>query len=184
MDRTRDAVRMWWLGSGSRDPRALEGVRGRIEAVFAVRTLVDPVAERPAAFDPRRRQHSSTQILAWIDSRLPADESKVLALTDADLFIPILTFVFGEAQLGGRAAVVSSARLQEAAAAAPALLAARLAKEAAHELGHTFGLLHCDRAWCVMSRSASLLDVDRKGPELCQDCRSRLADARRGEVQR
>ena len=30
---------------------------------------------------------------------------KVLAVTDQDLFIPILTFVFGEAQLNGRAAV-------------------------------------------------------------------------------
>ena len=59
---------------------------------------------------------------------------------------------------------------------------ARLAKEAAHELGHTFGLLHCERPGCVMRRSASLLDVDRKGGELCHDCQIRLASGRRAEV--
>lgn len=148
-----------------------------------MRTLLDPAGELPAsAFDARRGQHSSTRILDWMESRLPPDGAKALALTDADLFIPILTFVFGEARLGGRAAVVSSARLLGDGVGAGLLVVARLAKEAAHELGHTFGLLHCERPRCVMTRSASLLDVDRKGAELCHDCQIRLASGRRAEV--
>jgi archaemetzincin len=175
-------VRIWWLGAGSGDPRALEGVRAHVERLYLVRAELETFAERPAgAFDPRRGQHSSTRILAWMCERLPQDRSKALGLTDVDLFIPILTFVFGEAQLGGRAAVVSSARLGAGLpAAAAAALATRLAKEAAHELGHTFGLLHCESAHCVMSRSASLPDVDRKGSALCHDCQVHLADQRRG----
>lgn len=110
---------------------------------------------------------------------MPDDGSRTLACTDVDLFIPILTFVFGEAQLGGRAAVVSTARL---GGGAPTLLPERMRKEASHEAGHLFGLLHCDEAFCVMSRSATLADVDRKNAELCADCGVRLADLRREEV--
>lgn len=144
---------------------------------------LETLDDRPSgAFDARRGQHSSTRILAWMSERLPGDGSKALGLTDVDLFIPILTFVFGEAQLDGRAAVVSSARLGAGLAPGDAGgLAARLAKEAAHELGHTFGLLHCERPECVMSRSASLRDVDAKGASLCHDCEVHLADQRRGE---
>ena len=73
-------------------------------------------------------------------------------MTDADLFIPVLTFVYGEAQLGGRAAVVSTARLAvEQGRHDPALVAERIVKECVHELGHTFGLLHCDTPGCVMT---------------------------------
>jgi len=129
-------------------------------------------------FDPHRRQHSSRAVLAWLLAQAPAGE-RVLGITDVDLFIPILTFVFGEAQLEGRAAVVSTARLVDPADRRRT--AWRLATESVHELGHTFGLLHCgaiDRterraAPCVMSRSASLRAVDEKSPKLCATCRAR-----------
>jgi archaemetzincin len=94
----------------------------------------------------------------------------VLGVTDVDLCMPVLTFVFGEAQLGGRAAVVSTARLEDGGAAKAA---ARLAKECVHELGHTFGLLHCHTADCVMSRSGSVRAVDLKSARLCAACSAR-----------
>ena len=79
---------------------------------------------------------------AW---RAASPGDRVLAVTDVDLFIPVLTFVYGEAQLGGRAAVVSTARLSvEPRAPTTPAVARRLVKETVHELGHTFGLLHCD----------------------------------------
>ena len=177
-------VRVSWLGRGGGEVWLVEAVREQVERLFAVRTERHSSADWPAsAYDQRRSQLSSTHILAWMVSELPADGSKALALTDVDLFIPILSFVFGEAQLRGRAAVVSTARLRDPAGGTHApLLAARLVKEAAHELGHTFGLLHCERPQCAMSRSTNLADVDRKGAELCRDCRVRLADLRREEV--
>lgn len=126
------------------------------------------------AYDARRQQHSSRVLLTWLIEHMPSPDAKVLGITDVDLFIPILTFVFGEAQLGGRAAVVSTARL--AADAAPPLVRARLLKEAAHEVGHTFGLLHCTRTTCAMARSPSVAAVDAKSHGLCPDCRLRLRE--------
>jgi len=109
----------------------------------------------------------------------------VLSLTDGDLFIPVLTFVFGEAQVGGTAAVVSTARLEAGFYGLPpdpGRFRARLEKECLHELGHTFGLVHCRRPGCVMTASLSVLDVDAKREALCPDCRVRLRELAGGET--
>jgi archaemetzincin len=177
---TAHALRLWWLGSGPADPAALETIRVSLEETFDMTAALEMPSGRPDAYDARRGQHSSTRMLAWIDQRLPGDGTRALGLTDVDLFIPVLTFVFGEAQLGGRAAVASCARLG-GPPGRDGIALRRLAKEAAHELGHTLGLLHCDRPLCVMSRSASLADVDRKAARLCRDCELRLRDRKREE---
>ncbi|HQQ78724.1 MAG TPA: archaemetzincin family Zn-dependent metalloprotease [Thermoanaerobaculia bacterium] len=171
-------VLLLWIGV--RDPAAdlLEGVRRSVAREFEIDARVSVSAERPEdAFDARRGQHSSTRILAWLQERREGAH-RVLGVTDADLFIPILTFVFGEAQLGGRAAVVSTARLGDTPLipGEPARIALRLQKEAVHELGHTFGLLHCADARCAMARSPSLRHVDEKSPVLCRACRARTRE--------
>ena len=167
-------VALWWIGAADAGAELLESVRGHVEKVFRTPARLErPPGLPDDTFDPRRNQHASHRILLWLSSRRPARAARVLALTDQDLFIPVLTFVFGEAQLKGRAAVVSTARL--AGAALPgesARLGPRLRTEAVHELGHTFGLLHCRDASCAMARSASLKDVDRKRPDLCETCRA------------
>lgn len=170
---------MCWIGAGAIEPRTLSGVRSHLERVFGLRVRLWHPPDRPqGTLDPRRGQHSSTRILEWLASHREREATKLLALTDADLFIPVLTFVYGEAQLGGVAAVVSTARLQEAEERASAqTLARRLVKEATHELGHTFGLLHCGHAGCVMSRSANIFEVDAKGAALCGDCRILLLES-------
>jgi len=101
----------------------------------------------------------------------------MLAVVREDLFIPPLTFVFGEAELGGTLAVVSSCRLDNTRyglPADPALLANRLAKEAVHEAGHMAGLTHCFEQQCVMRVSTSVEEIDLKGETFCDACRSRL----------
>ncbi|RMG51088.1 MAG: hypothetical protein D6723_11225 [Acidobacteria bacterium] len=129
------------------------------------------------AYDDRRRQYRSREILTQLADLDEADEVKILGVTDVDLFIPVLTFVFGEAQLGGRAAVVSVHRLRQEFYGLPPdekLFLERCEKEALHELGHTFGLVHCRRLGCVMHFSNSIAEVDLKSSTFCPSCARRL----------
>lgn len=170
-----EVIHLWWIGE--REPRdgVLGHVRRHLERAFGRPVAIWPGAERPAgAFDARRKQWSSSRILDWLARAGP--DGRVLGVTDVDLFIPILTFVFGEAQLGGKAAVVSTARLAEPGLPDERVVLERLAKESVHEVGHVFGLLHCDTLACVMGRSSSVRDVDRKHGDLCPTCRARVAN--------
>lgn len=168
---------MWWIGTAAEDGPLLDPVCRQLNHAFGRPVLLIDDPRRPGdTLDARRGQHSSGAILRWLARLRPAE--RLLAVTDVDLFVPVLTFVFGEAQLGGHAALVSTARLMPDDG--PALLRARLAKEAVHELGHTFGLTHCPDHGCAMARSTTLYDVDRKDPWLCADCRSLLEDRERG----
>ena len=173
---------LWWIGEGASDHHIMEKVRTELERIFEIPAQVWSRPQRPVdSFHPVRGQHSSTRVLHWLIGMRPADADKILAITDVDLFIPILTFVFGEAQLDGVAAVVSTARLVRNPDGTPAergLLTARLVKECVHELGHTFGLVHCADHRCVMARAAALTDVDAKRGELCLECRLRFKDLR------
>lgn len=173
-------ITMWWIGEGELEPDVLEPVRGYVAEEFGCRVALEDAPGRPAGtYDARRRQHSSRGVLAWLVPHAGPPRHRLLGVTDVDLFIPILTFVFGEAQLDGRAAVISTARL--AHPEDRRITVGRVAREAVHELGHTFGLLHCQGSvgpgWraapCVMSRSASVRSVDGKSLRLCADCRER-----------
>ena len=172
---------VWWIGEEEADPELMEHVRLHLARAFDRPTALWAGAARPRhAYDPRRKQHASGVILRWLLEAGPG-AGKILGVTDRDLFIPILTYVFGEAQLGGKAAVVSTARLvEDVELFGRRLLVERLAKEAVHEVGHAFGLLHCERVECVMSRSPAVREVDEKSPELCAECRARLRELNEG----
>jgi archaemetzincin len=108
---------------------------------------------------------------------MPADGMRVLGIAGVDLFVPKLNFVFGEAFMGGGAAIISLYRLDPmrfGQAANADLFRARAIKEALHELGHTFGLAHCRSPSCVMFFFKSLQDTDRKGSQFCPFCNSLL----------
>jgi archaemetzincin len=165
-----------WIGDADEPVSLLESVAASLAREFDAVPRRWRVHPRPhGTLDERRGQHSSRAILAWLAERLPAPGARLLAVTDVDLFIPVLTFVFGEAQLNGAVAVVSTARLHPPAA----LLADRLRKESVHELAHTFGLVHCTSHTCVMARSASIAAVDVKSDRLCADCRVRYREVTR-----
>lgn len=185
------AIYVWWIGEEQVDRELMEHVRRHLARAYGRPVLPwDGLARPRHAYDARRRQHSSGAVLRWLleagplaaapsagaAGREPGGGDKVLGVTDRDLFIPILTYVFGEAQLGGAAAVVSTARLvEDLQLVGPRLLVERLAKEAVHELGHAFGLVHCATPACVMGRSPAVREVDEKSSELCTECRGQLA---------
>lgn len=126
------------------------------------------------AFDPARNQYHSTAILQRLESLAAADDIRLLGVTALDLYVPVLTFVFGEAQLQGCCALVSLHRLREEFYGLPPsndLLHERLTKEAVHELGHTFGLRHCSNWSCVMASTHAVERLDLKTASFCPACR-------------
>jgi archaemetzincin len=130
------------------------------------------------AYHSKRKQYHSTQLLAQL-REISIGESKTLGVTDLDLFIPIFTFVFGEAQVGGCAALMSTRRLHQESYGLPEdtrLLFGRAEKEAVHELGHAYGLAHCRSFDCVMRFSNSVEQVDLKPGHFCQLCEAQLND--------
>ena len=139
--------------------------------------VADLLNDTEFALNAERRQYHSTPILGKLEMAVSERALKVLAITDVDLFIPILTHVYGEAQLGGKAAIVSTFRLKDDLKGfADNAFEQRLEKEAIHELGHTFKLLHCKDHQCIMHYCRSLRDVDRKTDSLCRYCRIMLED--------
>jgi archaemetzincin len=175
-----EPISICWIGEREMAPELMERVRTELESTYGAPVALWASAGRPQdTLDPKRRQHSSGKVLAWLLASGPPG-GKVLGLTDQDLFIPILTYVFGEAQLGGRAAVASTARLSEDLELhGPQRFLERVVKEAVHEVGHAYGLIHCHVPRCVMSRAAGVRDVDEKSTELCPRCRRRLAEPER-----
>lgn len=132
------------------------------------------------ALDSIRGQLYSTAILARLAEAPIPDGDVILGITGADLYVPVLTFVFGEAQYPGRAAIVGAARLREEFYGLPAdeeKFSLRLLKEAVHEYGHTRGLSHCDDWNCVMASSHRVERLDVKSADFCVRCKARLKAA-------
>lgn len=130
------------------------------------------------ALEPVRDQYLSTSIIEQVSDLAPTHATKVLAICTEDLFIPILTHVYGEAQLGGKACIISTHRLKEGSSTMnnPESFHFRVEKEAIHELGHTFGLRHCPDHSCIMHYCRTVKDVDRKSDQLCRYCKILLED--------
>lgn len=149
-----------------------------LQSIFNARVDIEETDKRsvPSALDDSRGQYNSTDILRSLLNRPPLLRTKMVGITSVDLFVPVLTYVFGEAQLDGTAAVVSTYRLDNVMyglAADPVLFFERVLKETVHELGHTYGLLHCRNIDCAMHASTAVEDIDVKGASLCKDCLAR-----------
>ena len=167
---------------GIEEPSLLGQLGEKVAAIFGypvnICGLFDDIE---FAFSPERHQYNSTLILNRLSETAPADYLKILAVCRKDLFIPILTYVFGEAQLNGKACIVSIYRLKDTRAFInpEGVFAERVIKEAVHELGHTFNIRHCSDSSCVMHYCRSLGDVDHKKIEMCRYCSVMLDDERK-----
>jgi len=155
----------------------MDGVRETFPQAVEPLTLDVDLAP---AFASDRAQYHATLILAALLRHLPDERGKILGVTSVDLYIPVLTFVFGQAQLDGPGAVVSTFRLRNEFYGLPpdeGVLVERTIKEAVHELGHGFGLVHCPEPACVMHASSYVEEVDTKPAEFCPRCQRTLMDA-------
>ncbi len=128
-------------------------------------------------YDSGRRQYNGNNLLKEVDSMVSPESLKTLGLFSVDIYIPILTYIFGQAVLGGRSGIASLFRLNNERYGLPndkKLLIERFKKEVIHELGHTFGLIHCHVPTCVMRSSTYVEDIDMKEARLCMNCRKQL----------
>jgi archaemetzincin len=150
-----------------------EGLR---EAFGRAYVILTPLFHPDYAYDRHRGQYLSDAILAQL-ARLDLPADRWLGVVDVDLYTPSLNFIFGQARMGGPAAVIALPRLRQGFYGLPddeVLFHQRAIKEAIHELGHTYGLDHCCNPRCVMCFSNSLRDVDRKERDFCPSCHRKL----------
>ena len=167
------------LPIGNVDDGLLKDLRPAVEETFRVSCKVLPVRLDPEfAYHGERQQYHSSEIIYRMQSLVAPDTWRLLGVTSVDLYIPILTFVFGEAQMGGPCAVVSAHRLRQELYGLPAdpeLFRQRVIKEAVHELGHTVSLTHCEDYRCAMAPSHAVEWIDLKESTLCTACRTAIA---------
>jgi archaemetzincin len=156
-----------------RDP-LIDELGRRLAQTFLLQVRIrEPWFDPQLTYDAERGQYDSNMLLGQLLSDPTEDAMRILGVTSVDLFIPVLTYVFGEAQLGGRAAVVSMNRLRSEKYGLPPdpeTLFSRLEKETVHELGHTFDLVHCTDPVCVMHASTYVEEIDPKGASFCAAC--------------
>jgi len=156
----------------------LEKVAHDVEIEFGLPVHISVgYTDLSAFFDPSRRQYDANQLLKLLDSDSRLNALKTIGLFQVDLFIPILTFIFGQAIFNGKTGIASIYRLkneQYGLSGDKSLLFERFVKVVIHELGHTFGLIHCHVPSCVMRSTTYVEDIDQKKPYFCKKCRSEL----------
>lgn len=165
---------------GNVEKAQIEPLRESLEGVFAQEVRIGSRIGLPKEGLHRDRwQYLASSILSMLPTPKLCD--RVLGVVDIDIFAPELNFVFGQADILGRKALVSLKRLRQEFYGLPEderLFNERALKEAVHELGHTYGLGHCLDRTCVMHFSNSLPDTDFKGWRFCPVCRRKLGSNR------
>jgi archaemetzincin len=152
----------------------LRVIAANIQGVLEIPVDVLPAMAVPEeAFQRHRGQYDAGLVLKYLAGFSLPHHVRVLAVTDVDLCTPILTFVFGEAELGLNRAIISDFRLKHMEAgtrAAEGVYYERLAKIALHEIAHTFSLYHCEAPKCLMQYSRGLSHLDELDVLFCERC--------------
>ncbi len=163
---------------GAVAPTVLRVLRQDLARYLAHPVWLSPEFLDPGpAFDPHRQQYLATTLMMALLDPPPPPGLHRMAVTGVDLFLPVFTHVFGTAQIDGPVGIASLHRLRPEAAGDPPdreLLRQRILKEVLHELGHTFGLVHCRVPWCAMRASRVPEQVDLKDAAFCDECAERL----------
>jgi archaemetzincin len=152
----------------------LNSIKEELKNTYNIQSTISEKVEPPKeAYNPLRHQFQAGKILEFLSQY----KTRVLGITDKDIYTEDLNFVFGQAQLGGNIALVSIERLNPMLYKKfpdKKLLIDRTIKEVIHETGHTLKLAHCQNSRCVMSFSNTIFDVDKKTKNLCDMCKLQL----------
>ncbi len=163
---------------GPFDRKSLESIAEAITEELDMQVhIVEKRIDLSDYYDINRRQYDGNKLMKIVENEFVHTSGKIVALFNVDLFIPILTFIFGQAYLGGKIAIASKFRLRnEHYGLKPneLLLLDRFKKEVIHELGHALGLIHCHTPECVMRSSTYVEDIDQKTQSFCKICRNKL----------
>lgn len=156
----------------------LSKIAEKITEIYLLPVVIEEkYIELSGFYDPARRQYDANKLLKEIDISSSPDSIKTIGVFHVDIFIPIFTYIFGQAFLNGRTGIASLYRLKnELYGIEPDndLLLERFSKVIVHELGHAFGLIHCHTPSCVMLSSTYMEDIDQKELKLCNKCLSEL----------
>jgi archaemetzincin len=163
---------------GDIDSKIVKKLAFQLGKEFNLKVKIGRKIDIPSsAYNKYRNQYLSPILLSKLKQNIPSDAFKILGIVDVDLYVPQLNFIFGQAELNGKVAIISLTRLrQEYYGLKPdnKLFELRILKEAIHELGHCFGLNHCSNSKCVMHFSNSLRDTDYKSHGFCSNCKRLL----------
>jgi len=163
------------LPMGNVQEEVLEEIVRALKLVYGIDAKISSRVKIPEeAYNPLRHQYSGEKIIRWLERNF---KERVLGVTSEDLYAEGLNFIFGQAQFGGRIAIISIHRLNPQFYKKPfdkKILIERAKKEAIHEIGHTLRLEHCPNEKCVMCFSNTISDVDKKGKDLCEMCKIQL----------
>ncbi|WP_163325303.1 archaemetzincin family Zn-dependent metalloprotease [Draconibacterium mangrovi] len=169
------------VSHGSFEKNFLEALAKDVQVIFGMPVLVEQFLHDIASyFDPTRKQYDANRLLQLVDSEYASEGFKTMGIFKVDLYIPILTFIFGQAHYRGNAGVASVFRLRNenyGMKGNDRLLFERFRKVIIHELGHTFGLIHCHVPVCVMRPGNYVEDIDQKKHLFCKKCSIELQAA-------
>lgn len=173
------------LRIGEPDPNVIQRIQENLNTNFAKTRCTQIANSLPipkAAYNKAKHQYRSDIILDMILNYAAEEDvfDRVLGIADFDMFTPRLSFVFGEAECPGKAAVISLRRLRPEfyrKTANMEILVDRSTKGAIHELGHTAGLKHCANPFCIMYFSNSVFETDRKRSMFCNKCSLKIQAA-------
>jgi archaemetzincin len=153
---------------------AVHIVAAHLQAFLEIPVDVLEPREVPSdAFQHHRQQYDAALVISYLAQLSYSKYGRIVALTNVDLCIPILTYVFGEAEVGGRVAVVSNFRLRHNEDGTTARLDRyyeRLAKVSLHEIGHTLSVYHCEDPKCLMRYSPKVHHLDEVELCFCERC--------------
>jgi len=170
-----DFIRIKVVPLGNVPDSILDRVKNALNSAFKMFVEIQRPERLPKyAYNSIRNQYRSDLLLDFLAKHF---KGRVLGITNEDLYVEGLNFVFGQAQLNGRVAIVSFARLDPTFFHQPEdqeLLEKRVEKEVIHEVGHVLGLRHCETKGCVMNFSNTVFDVDKKTKFFCKNCRAKL----------